>query len=169
MSHSNQEIKMYPSRVFALTAVAVLGLLPVAATAAPAQKYGPWKGDKDNYSYRTYSFAPPGGKESVHVVINYRDDPKHYYYWNPRTKQFWGRGEIVESGCGCSVQQYQMLAEPDRKADLAQIKPTAFGKPAATPKLTDITPGLAPAAAADDARLALPQDKPPPAFLKARG
>jgi hypothetical protein len=158
---------MNPSRLFGLVAAAVLGLLPVAAQAGPEQKYGPWQDGKQNYAYRTYSFAPPQGKETVHVVLYYKDDPNHYYYWNPRTKQFWGRG-LINTGCG-SVQQYQMLAPEDRKGSLEEIKPQAFGKPAATPKLADITPGLAPASAGEDAQLALPPDKPPPAFLKSRG
>jgi hypothetical protein len=165
--HLDTEKRMSTSRVLSLVAAVAVGLLPVVAQAAPIQKYGEWKTGKENYTYRTYTFAASEQeKPTVHVVIYYKDDPKHYYYWNPKEKKFWGRG-LVDSVDGCH-QLYQMLAPEDRKGDLADIPKKAFPPPTETPKLSSITPGLDPVDAKDD-KLALPADKPPPAFLAKRG
>jgi hypothetical protein len=146
---------MNTSRMLNLMAVVALGFVPALAKAAPEpqpqQFYGKWQEAK-NYFYRSYFFKPTSDAKEYqeHKVIFYKEDPRFYYYYNPKSGHFWGRG-LVGSAGSCH-EQYQLLAPQDQKADLNDIPGKAFPTPAAPPKLADI-PGGKPA----------PGVNPPPA------
>lgn len=143
-----------------VVAVATVGLLPALAKAdEPRQVYGKWK-EGNHYFYRTYNFKPtPTSDYQQHIVICYKTDRRYYYFYNPESKKFWGRCEVVQPECPT----YAMLAEEDRKGNLKDIPDSAFPKPTTPPTLGEVA-GLEKIGAVRDERLQLPPDEPPPSF-----
>jgi hypothetical protein len=188
ITHVNLAKGALMSRVFVLPALFALALLPGVVNAGPTklpadvkkvaaeQFYGPWKNDKEHYWHRSYYFkVQPTDKEyQEHEVIFYKntrpDAPRFFYYYNPESGQFWGRGCFDCHG----NEQYQFLQPDERAGNLKDINFNT--KPVeAPPKLGAVTPpvdkatggkadippdgGAKPAAGP---RLKLPPDEPPP-------
>ena len=140
--------------------LALLAAPPMAGIAVDAveagiyyvrQYYSGWHSHNEgHYYYRHYYYKPSPTYTGYrhHYVIYYPTRPKYYYYYNPYKKVYWGRCPVDYNG----QEQYSMLAEQDRKGDLAQIPETAFPKPTATPPIPEST---------DGEKLDLPPDDPP--------
>lgn len=154
------------SRSPLLTAFLSLATVTVSASAdEPRQGYGPWEKTAKHYFHRDYAFKPtPGSDYEIHRVIWYPSQPEYYYYWNPKSRVFWGRA-IVESAFGCRP-LYQLLPPEARKCDLKDIPDKAFGVPAAPPKLGDISGGVEKVAPNTGPQMALPIDEPPAPFTR---
>jgi hypothetical protein len=92
------------------------------------------------YYYRTYYYypTPVATTYSYHYTIYYPSRPRYVYYYNPVSRQYWGRFEFDEAG---KPKGYSLLAEKDRKEKLADIPESAFPKPAAMPAIPGATDG----------------------------
>jgi len=64
-------------------------------------------------------------------VVSYPAQPRYYYYYNPVSRQYWGRYDLEEKG-------YSMLDEKDRKEELKDIPEKAFPKPAKMPAIPEV-------------------------------
>jgi hypothetical protein len=135
------------------SALAVLALFSVFASAAPASAggYGPrqfysaWRrAPRRGFFYRIHSFRPRAtvAVYSHHYVIYHPNRPRYFYYYNPVQRRYWGRCEIGQAGEG----RYSLLAECDRRENLADIPESAFPPPGPMPFI----PG------ADELRLEFP-------------
>jgi hypothetical protein len=106
------------------------------------QYYGNWHGHTSGTggaSYRTYYYKPTpdfvGFKH--HYVMHYDSHPQFNYFYNPYTKQFWGRcaaGEVGEAS-------YSLLEQTDRSGDINKIAESAFPKPGAMPPIPESKDG----------------------------
>lgn len=146
-------------RTFVATSAAMLfALLAVSAAEAggPRQYYGAWqKQPKTDYYYRNLYYKPTANYAGYkhHYVIYHPQRPKHYYFYNPYKKSYWGR-------CSTSYGDnptYSMLEDEYRKPSLGDIPESAFPTPSALPDV----PG------AVGERLDLPPDDLPPEALSA--
>lgn len=93
------------------------------------QYYSSWSYYRtSSYHYCRYYYYPTARSTtySYHYVIRYTSQPRYYYYYNPYTRQYWGRYDVEAKG-------YSLLAEADRKEKLADIPESAFPKPGAMP------------------------------------
>jgi hypothetical protein len=144
----------------------VVGLLAVTMLAAvsfePAQAhfrryrqyYGGWSYNPIQtyyyrpYYYQTYVSAP---RYSYHYVVYYPAQTQYYYYYNPAQNYYWGRYDRKSKG-------YSLLAEKDRKANLAEIPESAFPEPSKMPNIPESTDGVAMEPAPDDAPKDVPAD-----------
>ncbi len=129
------------------------------------QYYSGWqKNTQANYYYRTYYYKPNtdyvGFKHQF--VIYYPDKPEKLYFFNPYKKLFWGYCPSSYGGYH-NDGYYSMLPEPERKANLADIPPSAFPKPTSVPNVPESTDGAKLDLPPDD----LPSDKPDAALPKA--
>ena len=120
----------------------------------PRQYYSEWhKAPQGNYYVRHY-YAKPSPNYSgyrTHEVRYFPAKPGHYYYYNPKTRKYWGRCPTQTDGEG----QYSLLKPEDRHADLAKIPEKAFPPPSAPPAIPESDP-------AEGAQLDLPPDDAPP-------
>jgi hypothetical protein len=141
-----------------LTLLCALPLLALSPSRTEAgdnpvrQYYSGWhKHPKANYHYRHYYYKPKPSHAGYkhHYVIYTPQRPKHYYYYNPYKKAYWGRCPVENNG----EPLYSLLAEKDRRADLKAIPEPAFPAPAALPPIPD---------SSDGATLDLPPDDLPP-------
>src|SRR5205814_10485205 len=107
-------------------------------------------GHPEGFSYRTYYYKPTqdfiGYKH--HYVINYNAHPQYEYFYNPYTKNFWGRCPAGEVG----AESYSLLAEKDRSGNINHIPESAFPKPGPMPPVPE---------SKDGAKLDLPPDDLP--------
>jgi hypothetical protein len=92
------------------------------------------------YYYRTYYYypTPVSTTYSYHYAIYYPSQPRYVYYYNPTSQAYWGRFEYDENG---KAKGYSLLAEKDRKGNLADIPESAFPAPAAMPAIPGTTDG----------------------------
>jgi hypothetical protein len=138
-----------------LGCVLTLSVLAVPAIQANSyshrQYYSRWtKHPYKNYYSRSYYYKPSPTYTSYkhHYVIYYPQRPKYVYYYNPYSKQYWGRVLAQHGGKA----QYQLLAKNDRKSNLQDIPESAFPKAGPMPAIPEST---------DGGRIALPpQDLP---------
>lgn len=139
-------------------AFALCGLLGQLAHANPyssRQYYSGWNYNKTkSYYYRTYYYKPKkdyyGWKHNY--MTYYPRQPKyakHYYYYNPYKKTYWGR---VPTSCG-GEPQYEILEPMDRKEELKDIPEPAFKKMDKMPPIPEST---------DSVPMDLPPDDVPP-------
>ena len=84
-----------------------------------------------------------------HYVISYPHDHKHYYYYNPYKRSFWGRCDAYGEG----QPYYSRLPEEYQRPTLAEIPESAFPPPGPLPSIPE---------AQDGGRLDLPPDDAPP-------
>jgi len=123
--------------------LAVILTLTAASTAgphSPRQFFGGWQKHKQhNYHFRTFNYKPhdkfAGYKH--HYVINFPHKPGHNYFYNPYTKQYWGRCPTKTDG----KPQYSLLAEKDRKGKIDEIPESAFPKPGPLPPIPESDDG----------------------------
>src|SRR5690242_16680348 len=64
------------------------------------QFFGDWHNHAAGFSYRPYYYKPTpdfvGFKH--HYVVHYQTRPQFNYFYNPYTKQFWGRCPVAAEG-----------------------------------------------------------------------
>jgi hypothetical protein len=109
-----------------------------ARPARGRQYYSHWSYYRDrSYYYRTYNYAVSDDDDNYQYdyVIYYPTRPRQYYYYNPRSKRYWGRYDVEAKG-------YSLLAEKDRKGELKDIPEDAFPKPAAMPNIPGAKDGV---------------------------
>lgn len=137
-----------------MNAVTSLGAplaLALAAVAAPVpdarQYYVKYWQQNGGYYYRAYHYRPkPDSAYRLNLVIFYPSRPRYYYYYNPRTKKYWGRFDRREGGFSA--------LPPDKAAGrISELPEDAFPGPGAMPVL----PG-----SADGTRMKVPPDGFPP-------
>jgi hypothetical protein len=141
-------------KFLATVALTLIGIFDAAAPANPyscRQYYGNWqKHAQQNYYYRAYYYKPyptyAGYKH--HYVMYHPQHPKHFYYYNPYKKTYWGRCPVDYGGQSL----YSKLADRDCRENLEDIPETAFPAPAKAPAVPEAT---------DDATLELPPDDLP--------
>lgn len=142
----------------ALLASGLSGAATVRADGySPRQYYGPWQyHSQGQYHYRPYYYkTTPSyvGYKHHYVVYRPQHDRRHYYFYNPYKRTYWGR--CPSQYDGSSPQQYSLLPEDTRAGQLQQIPETAFPPPGAAPAIPE---------SRDRAQLDLPpDDSPPPA------
>lgn len=117
-------------------ATAALAIFFLAMSEAPeAQARGPryYAGGYSSrmagsgYSYRTYRYhSPRYGGYRYHVATYHPRYPRHVYYYNPYTRKYWGRYDLVSGG-------YSQLQEEDKRESLADIPDSAFPTPTQMP------------------------------------
>ena len=143
--------------LFALCASVVMAIV-MGAGADEAQAYGPrqyyssWqKHSTHSYAYRNYYYKPTPKYSGYkhHYVVYYPSRPQYYYYYNPYSKQYWGRCPTETNG----EPLYSMLDPKDRKSSLKDIPESAFPKPTNVPPIPE---------AKDNEPLDLPPDDLPP-------
>ncbi len=141
-------------RLMGLMGAMALAFTP-AALSAPSgggrQYYSGWsKPAGRSYYYRTYYYKPTPTYSGYkhHYVVYYPTRPKYVYYYNPYKKQYWGRCPSQSAG----KEQYQLLADKDRKASLDDIAESAFPEAGKMPRIPE---------AEDDARVDVPPDDLP--------
>lgn len=133
---------------FVQTVTAVLAFAFLAAFAANdadasyRQYYSGWRYyPQRTYYYTTYYYkpAPTYTTYSYHYCVYYPSQPRYVYYYNPYSRQYWGRFDLE----GKPGEQYSLLKEEDRKERLEDIPETAFPKPAAMPAVPESQDGAA--------------------------
>jgi hypothetical protein len=135
---------MKVSKLFlSLSAFALLVLATSAAQAGyPRQYYSSWNYyPQRQYYYTTYYYKPTPTYQtySYHYCVHYPSQPRYVYYYNPHRGYYWGRCDLQ----GKPGEQYSILAEEDRKANLTDIPESAFPKPAAMPAVPEAKDGTA--------------------------
>ena len=137
-----------------------------AATYAPRQYYSNWSYNKTkSYYYRSYYYKPRTsyyGYKRHYVVYKPSYDRKHYYYYNPYQKKYWGRCPAAYYGNKETPtyykpggQYYSKLAPDDQRGQVEEISPKAFPRPGKMPPI--------PESKGEDAQMDLPPDDPPQA------
>ena len=146
---------MMTVRTFVATTAALLFAVMAAGSAeagGPRQYYGSWqKQPTHGYYYRNLYYKPTPSYSGYkhHYVIYHPQRPKHYYFYNPYKKAYWGR---CPTDYGDNP-TYSMLPQEYRKPSLSDIPDSAFPPPAPVPQLSGVT---------DSERLDLPPDDLPP-------
>jgi hypothetical protein len=122
-----------------LLAVALFALCSFQSASAAGRHY--YSSSWTYYPKRTYYYVqyyykpqPAYADYNYHYCIYYPSTPRYVYYYNPYSKQYWGRYDIKEKG-------YSLLAEADRKEVLKDIPETAFPKPAEMPSIPESEDG----------------------------
>jgi hypothetical protein len=145
------------ARTFALVIVPAAAALlssPVdAQNYVHRQYYSGWrKHNVHAYHYRFYYYKPTPTYSGYkhHYVIYFPTRPRHCYFYNPYKRGYWGRCPIDHGG----QPMYSMLAEADRKQNVADIPEAAFPKPGPVPSIPE---------ASDNLPLDLPPDDVPTA------
>lgn len=131
---------------------------PQAEAAGYRQSYSSWNYyPSRSYYYSRYSYRPSPTitTYSYHYCVYIPSQPRYVYYYNPVRRVYWGRYDLKESG-------YSLLAEKDRKEDLASIPETAFPKPGKMPLIPESDDGqrMDPPNPADLPELESPKDAP---------
>jgi hypothetical protein len=137
---------MYPKlRRLVLAVIAGASMLALSGDAQAGryyrQYYSSWSYyTTTRYYYRTYYYYPTttATTYSYHYAIYYPSQPRYVYYYNPTSQAYWGRFEFDEKG---KAKGYSLLAEKDRKKNLADIPESAFPAPAAMPAIPGTTDG----------------------------
>ena len=107
---------------------------------SPRQYYGSWhKPPRGNYFYRGYYFKPHAGYSGYrhHYVVLFADRPRHCYFYNPYTKQYWGRCSTFHEGKA----EYSHLPPAAQRGKIAEIPETAFPPPGELPAIPDSKDG----------------------------
>lgn len=147
-------MKLLKSLCLAAVLAACLGIsgpTTQANTYSSRQYYTGWsRHPQRTYYYRHYYYKPAATYYGYkhHYVIYYPKRPQYVYYYNPYKKVYWGR---CPSSCG-GTEQYSLLAEEDRKANIEDIPEKAFPKPAQMPAIPE---------SSDGAKVDLPPDDLP--------
>ena len=140
--------------MLATVVATVWGGVVSADTFSPRQYYSDWRRPaQGNYYVRNY-YCKPNPQYAgyrVHEVRYFPAKPDHYYYFNPRTKKYWGR---CPSHCE-GKPLYSLLEPDDRHADLAKIPESAFPPPGKLPAIPESDPQ-------EGASLDLPPEDAPP-------
>ena len=130
---------------------ALLVILSVAATVsgfssaeahpgARRQYYSSWSYyPSRSYYYTRYYYKPTPTYPtySYHYCVSYPSRPRYVYYYNPHTRQYWGRFDCE----GKSGEQYSLLKPEHRKENLNDIKEEHFPKPGPMPVIPEATDG----------------------------
>jgi len=101
----------------------------------PRQYYEPgWTCNESGDCYRRYYYKtnPRNTSYCYHYVVYSPPHPDYVYYYNPVSRQYWGRYELDKYGKG---KGYALLAGKDRKALLSDIPEEAFPKPGEMPPI----------------------------------
>jgi len=117
------------------------------------QYYSNWNHyQQRGYHYRTYYYKPTPNYVGYrhHYVVYNPSRPRHYYFYNPYKRQYWGRCDVNTNGKG----QYSLLAEADRRGNLEDIPEQAFPAPGPMPRIPDSEAG-------ENAGMDLPPDDLP--------
>jgi hypothetical protein len=127
------------NRFSSIACVGLVALVSLFTTstveASGRQYYSGWSAHPSGqYSYRTYYYKPSPNYVGYkhHYVVHFPSRPAYNYYYNPYTKQYWGR---CPSEYG-DKPVYSMLAEADRNGDITKIAENKF--PPASAKLPSI-------------------------------
>jgi hypothetical protein len=118
------------------------------------QYYGGWSYNSiQTYYYRPYYYLPYASapRYSYHYVVYYPSQTQYYYYYNPSQNYYWGRYDLKAKG-------YSLLAEKDRKGNLADIPESAFPKPSKMPNIPESSDDVAMEVAPEDAPKEAPKD-----------
>jgi hypothetical protein len=123
--------------------VASDALVVLARPSRGRQYYSSWRHYKDRgYYYRSYNYTENADDDDdsyqYQYVIYYPSRPRYFYYYNPRSRKYWGRYDREAKGNDC----YSILAEKDRSAELKEIEESAFPKPAAMPVIPGAKDGV---------------------------
>jgi hypothetical protein len=118
-----------------------LAVALVCAAASPAQAdgrqyYGGWNHyPQRSYHYCNYYYKPTPTYTgyTYHYCIYVPSTPRYIYYYNPHNQTYWGRFDTE----GKPGEQYSILSEENRKANLKDIPESAFPKPAAMPVIPE--------------------------------
>lgn len=79
------------------------------------------------YGYRTYTYYSATYRSyHSHYAVYLPHQPRYVYYYNTHSRKYWGRYD-VQTG------KYQLLADADKKATIAAIPESDFGKPGEMP------------------------------------
>jgi hypothetical protein len=119
---------------------------------SPRQYYGPWQpSPTSTYYYRSYYYKPTPSYAGYkhHYVVAYPSDSKHYYYYNPYKKTYWGR---CDSYCDGQA-YYSRLPDEYQRPTLAEIPDGAFPANGPLPSIPE---------SSDGGHLDLPPDDAPP-------
>ena len=149
---------MNKSRAMLVVLTLVFGGLAGTAGAdqySSRQYYSNWNHHvQRGYHYRSYYYKPTPSYVGYrhHYVIYSPSRPRHYYFYNPYKKQYWGRCDVNTNGQG----QYSLLAEADRKGNLEDIPEKAFPAPGPMPRIPESEAG-------ENAGMDLPPDDLPQA------
>jgi hypothetical protein len=135
----------------ALVATLLLTLSAWGATTPHRQYYSSWhKHSQRGFHFRHFYFKPHqhfiGFRH--HYVLHFPHRPRFLYFYNPYTKQYWGR--CPSKGTGKAA--YSLLAEKDRRSKLDDIPEAAFPTPGEMPQLPE---------SKDGTRMDLPPDDLP--------
>lgn len=104
------------------------------------QYYSSWSYQPTrSYHYTRYYYRPTvtSTSYSYHYCISYPSQPRYVYYYNPVRQVYWGRYDLE----GKKGAEYSLLAEQDRKKNLADIPESAFPVPGAMPAIPDSKDG----------------------------
>lgn len=115
-----------------------LGAMGNVSEAGYRQYYSSWSYyPSSSYYYTTYYYQPYSTYSgyNYHYCIYYPSQPNYVYYYNPYSRQYWGRLDL--NGKDGAV--YSILDPKDRKTNLSEIPESAFPKPAAMPVIPEST------------------------------
>src|SRR5436190_21276528 len=103
------------------------------------QFFGDWHNHARGFSFRPYYYKPHNNFVGFkhHYVVHFQSHPLFNYFYNPYTRQFWGRCPVATEG----EASYSLLAENDRNGDINKIPESAFPKAGAMPPVPESTDG----------------------------
>jgi hypothetical protein len=124
---------------FVLAALAALALAAGSAATAQAQGrqyYSKYWQKSGGYYYRTYYYKPAANAADYryHRVIYYPSQPRYLYYYNPYSKKYWGRYDLVKSG-------YSKLDPADQAEKISDVRSGAFPDPGDMPPMPESQDG----------------------------
>jgi hypothetical protein len=134
----------------ALAAIVIVAGSSATAQAQTRQYYSAYWQKSGGYYYRTYYYRPtPKADYRYHRVIYYPSQPRYYYYYNPYSKKYWGRYDLVKQG-------YSKLATEDQAEKITDIRDESFPPPGDMPAMPESEDGTKMKAPPDDG---LPPDE----------
>ena len=103
------------------------------------QFFGDWHNHARGFSFRPYYYKPHNNFVGFkhHYVVHFQSHPRFNYFYNPYTRQFWGRCPVETKG----EANYSLLAENDRNGDINKIPESAFPEAGAMPPVPESTDG----------------------------
>ncbi|MCA8987009.1 MAG: hypothetical protein KDA78_05180 [Planctomycetaceae bacterium] len=115
------------------------------------QYYGGWSYQPQrSYYVRSYYYKPTPTYTGYryHYCVHYPSQPRYVYYYNPYSRQYWGRFDLE----GKDGAHYSLLEEKDRKEKLEEIPEEAFPAASKMPQVPE---------AEDDVQIdVMPKDLP---------
>jgi hypothetical protein len=125
----------------------LLALLSFAVSSSRSEAQGSrqyYSGTYSNgaYNYRYHYYKPRYSSSGYkyHLAIYYPQRSRYVYYYNPYSRKYWGRYDLVCGG-------YSQLAPEDQRGQLSEIPEKAFPAPGPMPAVresNDETPMLPP-------------------------